>query len=196
MQNITKLFTPADFPFFPDANCAVETTTVADAFCFVRDGVSAKHIFLHVDDLPPEEIRAVRGQCRYLVRSSAALFALDKALDGALPTGYLEPVGLCIEPDGFARDIPALSAAMRRTGNLTLRYAFLSLSEDTDLPGAAREAFSFIKRLRADVPCMLHGFCLKGLLEPLSQGDAALCETLEMLAALNDSSLYAEFFIA
>lgn len=193
MPNITSIFPPGSF-LGPQS--AVEVRSADEVARFYQDDIPARHIFLHVDGLSPDEICAVRGQCRYLVGSPAALFALDKALDSALPTGYLEPVGLCIGSGGFARDIPALSAAMRRTGNLTLRYAFLSLSKDADLPTAASEAFSFIKRLRADVPCMLHGFCLCGLLKPLSQGDAALCETLEMLAALNDSSLYAEFFIS
>lgn len=193
MPNITSIFPPGSFP---GPQSAVEVRSAAEVTRFHHADVPAKHIFLHADGLSPDEIHTVRGECRYLVGSPAALFALDKALDGALPTGYLEPVGLCIGAVGFARDIPALSAAMRRTRNLTLRYAFLSLSEGADLPTAAREAFSFIKRLRADVPCMLHGFCLRGLLKPLSQGDAELTETLEMLAALNDSSLYAEFFIA
>lgn len=193
MPNITSIFLPGSFP---GPQSAVEVRSAAEVTRFHHAGIPARHIFLHVDGLSPDEIRAVRGECRYLVSSPAALFALDKALDGALPTGDLEPVGLCIGSGGFARDIPALSAAMRKTRNLTLRYAFLSLPECADLSAAAREAFSFIKRLRADVPCMLHGLCLRGLLAPLTQGDAALTETLEMLAALNDSSLYAEFFIA
>lgn len=193
MPNITSIFPPGSFP---GPQGAVEVRSADEVARFYQDGIPARHIFLHIDGLSPDEIRTARGECRYLVSSPAALFALDKALDGALSTGYLEPVGLCIGSGGFARDIAALSAAMRKTRNLTLRYAFLSLSEDADLPTAAREAFSFIKRLRADVPCMLHGFCLRGLLEPLSQGDAELTETLEMLAALNDSSLYAEFFLA
>lgn len=193
MPNITSIFPPGSFP---GPQSAVEVTSTDEVARFYQDDIPARHIFLHIDGLFPDEIRAVRGECRYLVSSPAALSALDKALDGALPTGYLEPVGLCIGSGGFARDIPALSAALRQTKNLTLRYVFLSLQGATDAALAAREAFSFIKRLRADVPCMLHGFCLCGLLEPLSQGDAALTETLEMLAALNDSSLYAEFFLS
>lgn len=191
MQNITMILSPIDFPPSPDPCCAVETDLPDEVACFYGKGTPAKHIFLHADGLKRGEILAAQGQCRYLVSSGDALFALDAALEGALPAGHLEPVGLCIGPEGFARDIPALSAAMRRTRNLTLRYAFLSLAGAPNSALAAREAFSFVKRLRADVPCMLHGFCLSGL-----QHSDALRETLDMLAALNDSSLYAEFFIA
>lgn len=191
MQNIIRVFSPSDFPLFSDSNSAVEADSAADAMLFYKKSIPAKHIFLHADRLSREGILATQGQCRYLVNSADALLALDAALDGSLPAGYLEPVGLCIGPDGFPRDIPVLSASVRRTQNLTLRYAFLSLSNSPDPALAAREAFSFIKRLRADVPCMLHGFCFSGL-----QCNAELRETLDMLAALNDSSLYAEFFLA
>lgn len=196
IPNITPIYPKDRYPREPEPQCAMETDRAADVERLRDEGVTARHIFLHADGFDREALLSAQGKCRYLTHSPAALSALDRALDGALPTGYLEPVGLCIGSGGFARDVPALSAAMRQTKNLTLRYAFLSLSEGADLSTAAREAFSFIKRLRADVPCMLHGFCLRGLLAPLTQGDAALTETLKMLAALNDSSLYAEFFIA
>lgn len=198
MRKLTKILSAAPFP--ADLNCpgcnAVETDRAAEALSLYDNGVVAKHIFLHADELAPEEIRAAQGKCRYLVRSPRALFALDEAMDGALPAGYLEAVGLCIGTDGFARDIPALSAAVRKTKNLTLRYVFLSLTNAPAPSLAAREAFSFVKQLRADVPCMLHGFCLGGLFAPLTQGDTELADTLQMLAALNDSSLYADFFIS
>lgn len=192
MQNITPIFPPSRFT----PQSAVEVQSVDEAALFYRDGIPAKHIFLHADGLKHEDIRAAREQCRYLVSSHDALSALDAALDGALPAGYLDPVGLCVGAGGFARDIPVLAAAIRQTRNLTLRYAFLSMSGSGDLSAAAREAFSFVKKLRADVPCVLHGFCFRGLLEPFAQGDAGLEKALQMLAALNDSSLYAEFFIA
>lgn len=198
MRDLTKVLStsplPADLSHF---GCdAVETDRAAEAVAFYDNGLLAKHIFLHADELASGEIRAAREKCRYLVSSPRALFALDKAMDGALPAGYLEAVGLCIGPDGFARAIPALSAAVRKTENLTLRYVFISLANAPDPSLAAREAFSFVKQLRADVPCMLHGFCLCDLLKPNSQLTAELADTLQMLAALNDSSLYADFFVS
>lgn len=198
MRNLTKILSTSPLPTDPDRlGCdAAETDHAADAVSFYDNGVPAKHIFLHTDELAHEEIRAAQGKCRYLVSSTNALFALDKAMDEALPAGYLEPVGLCIGTDGFARDIPALSIAVRKTKNLTLRYVFLSLADVPDSSLAAREAFSFVKQLRADVPCMLHGFCFCDLLKPHSQFTAELADTLKMLAALNDSSLYADFFVS
>lgn len=196
IPNITPIYPKDRYPREPEPQSAVETDRAADVERLRDEGVTARHIFLHADGLDRGSLPSAQGKCRYLTHSPAALFALDKALDGALPPGYLEPVGLCIAPDGFARDIPALSAALRQTKNLTLRYVFLSMDGATDAALAAREAFSFIKRLRAEMPCMLHGFCLCGLLEPLARDDAELCETLKMLAALNESSLYAEFFLS
>ena len=43
---------------------------------------------------------------------------------------------------------------------------------------------------------MLHAFCFEGLLAPLVRGDEPLRQTLHMLASLNDTSLYASFFIS
>lgn len=198
MRNLTKILStaplPADLSRF--GRDAMETDLAAEAVSFCDNGIPAKHTFLHADELAPEEIRAAQGKCRYLVSSPKALFALDEAMDEALPAGYLEAVGLCIGPDGFARDIHALSAAVRKTKNLTLRYVFLSLNDAADAAKSAREAFSFVKQLRADVPCMLHGFCFCDLLKPHSQFTAELADTLKMLAALNDSSLYADFFVS
>lgn len=198
MRSLTKIFSTS--PLSADLSrlgCdGVETARAAEAVSFCDNGIPTRHIFLHTDELERAEICAAQGKCRYLVSSPRALFALDQAMDGALPAGYLEAVGLCIGRDGFARDIPALSAAVRKTKNLTLRYVFLSLEDAPDPSLAAREAFSFVKQLRADVPCMLHGFCLGGLISPLAQGNVELAETLQMLAALNDSSLYADFFIS
>ena len=37
---------------------------------------------------------------------------------------------------------------------------------------------------------------VQGLLQPLAQGDTELLQTLRMLASLNDTSLYASFFIS
>lgn len=198
MRNLTKILSTSPLSVEPGRlGCdAAETDHTADAVSLYDNGVPAKHIFLHTDELAHEEIRAVQGKCRYLVSSPKSLFALDKAMDGALPAGYLESVGLCIGTDGFARDIPTLSAAIRKTKNLTLRYVFLSLSDVPDSSLAMREAFSFVKQLRADVPCMLHGFCFCDLLKPHSQFTAELADTLKMLAALNDSSLYADFFVS
>lgn len=198
MRNLIKILAASPLP--ADLSRlgydAVETDHAADAVALYDNGLPAKHIFLHTDELAHEEIRAAQGKCRYLVSSTNALFALDKALDKALPAGYLESVGLCIGTDGFTRDIPALSAAVRKTENLTLRYVFLSLANVPDASLAAREAFSFVKQLRADVPCMLHGFCFCDLLKPYFQLTAELADTLKMLAALNDSSLYADFFVS
>ena len=43
---------------------------------------------------------------------------------------------------------------------------------------------------------MLHAFCLEGVLEPLAAGDPELLKAVRMVASLNDTSLYAHFFVS
>ena len=72
----------------------------------------------------------------------------------------------------------------------------MPLDSSGDLCLQVRDAFSLVKKLRSDLPCMLHSFCLEGVLEPLAAGNAELLNTVRMVAALNDTSLYARFYIA
>ena len=77
-----------------------------------------------------------------------------------------------------------------------MRALFLSFDPESDLSRQSKDAFSLVKKIRSDLPCMLHAFCFEGLLEPVAQGDEELLQTLRMLASLNDTSLYASFFIS
>ena len=77
-----------------------------------------------------------------------------------------------------------------------MRALFLPFDLTGDLSRQSKDAFSLVKKIRSDMPCMLHAFCFEGLLEPLAQGDTKLRQTLRMLASLNDTSLYATFFIS
>ena len=203
-----KPFFRADEPLAPDTlralaetGAAVETACPAAARQCMEAGLTARQLFLRLDGQTPEMLAALAGRVRFLAASPSAVRLLDSALDGLLPPGRLAPAGVYLQPDTqtsdafSAGDIPALSACLRRTRNLTLRSVVLPLNgASAPAAAAASEAFSLIKRLRADIPCQLHSFCLDGLL-PCLPGSSALIRTLRMLSALNDSSLYADFYI-
>lgn len=164
------------------------------------DGMGPKQLFLPVANAPEGDLSAVHGRCCYLLERMADVPRLDALVEPLLPEGRLEEVALRLAPDGeglFTEDsLPIFARLLRRSAHLAVRGAFLTLNGGDDLSEQARAAFSLVKKLRADLPCVLHAFCLEGVLEPLLSGDEALARTLELLAALNDTSLYARFFIA
>ena len=114
--------------------------------------------------------------------------------------GYLEDIAIRVWPNGggafTAENIPEFARLIRRTDNLAVRALFLPFDQSHNLSRQAKDAFSLVKKIRSDLPCMLHAFCFEGLLTPLAQGDTELLHTLKMLASLNDTSLYAAFFIS
>ncbi len=177
------------------AGVAVETDCPSVIDQGHKAGLTERQLFLRLDGQPPEALAAFCGRVRFLAAAPEALSALDTALDGALPAGHYAPVGVYLAPDAPFWDIAALAAAMRKTRSLTLRHVVLTLDGTADPAAAAFEAFSYVKRLRADVPCMLHSFRLDGLLPPLLDGNPALIRALQRLSALNESSLYAEFYL-
>lgn len=153
---------------------------------------------------PQEELEAAFGRCRYLASDADELKAIDELAGPRLQRGYLENVALRVlaeysprEAGGFCtKDSEELARLLRKARNLAVRGVFVPLDPIGDLCSQVREAFSLVKKLRSDLPCMLHSFCLEGVLEPLAAGDAELLNTVRMIAALNDTSLYARFFIA
>lgn len=181
------------------ASCGVLTGSAAVIRCCAAD-MGPKQLFFRAADAEEADLRAVHGRCLYLLERWEDLPRLDALAGPLLADGRLEEVAIRLSPVGegpFTEEtLPALARQLRRTDTLVVRSAFLTLSGAEDLSSQARAAFSLIKRLRADLPCLLHAFCLEGVLEPLLAGDEPLTHTLEMLAALNDTSLYARFYIA
>lgn len=147
-----------------------------------------------------DELQAAHGHCRYLAETPEELQKLDSLTTPFLPEGYLEDIAIRVYPLGggafTAANIPEFGRLIRRTDNLAVRALFLPFDQSGDLSRQAKDAFSLVKKIRSDLPCMLHAFCFEGLLEPLAQGDTELLQTLRMLASLNDTSLYASFFIS
>lgn len=151
-------------------------------------------------DASEDKLRAAHGRCRYLAETPEELQALDALTGPLLPEGYLEDIAIRVWPQGggafTAENIPDFARLIRRTDNLAVRALFLPFDPEGDLSRQAKDAFSLVKKIRSDLPCMLHAFCFEGLLAPLARGDAELQQTLRMLASLNDTSLYASFFIS
>lgn len=140
------------------------------------------------------------GRCRYLAETPEEVQKLDALVGPLLPEGYMEDIAIRVCPNGggafTAENIPSFARLIRRTDHLAVRALFLPFDLEGDLSRQAKDAFSLVKKIRSDLPCMLHAFCFEGLLEPLAQGDTELLQTLRMLASLNDTSLYASFFIS
>lgn len=162
-------------------------------------GLDPRAVFLSAD-APEDALRAAHGRCRYLAQTPEELQKLDALAGPLLPEGYCEDIAIRVWPRGggafTAENIPVFARLIRRTDNLAVRALFLPFDPEGDLSRQTKDAFSLVKKIRSDLPCMLHVFCFERLLEPLARGDTELLQTLRMLASLNDTSLYAAFFIS
>lgn len=179
---------------------APASVLAASAAAVVGCGISdARSVFLSAS-APEEELRAAHGHCRYLAETPEEIRKLDALTGPFLQEGYLEDIAIRVWPNGggafTAENIPEFARLIRRTDNLAVRALFLPFDQSHNLSRQAKDAFSLVKKIRSDLPCMLHAFCFEGLLTPLAQGDTGLLHTLKMLASLNDTSLYAAFFIS
>lgn len=160
------------------------------------------NIFFDCTGQTDDALRKVFGKCRFVIRNKAQMQQLDRVVQPLLPFGYLENVVIRLSEGGAdataftADNIEEFSRWLRFSEALAVRGIVIDLSAADDLSEAARSAFSLIKKIRSDLPCLFHCFCLEGLADQLISGDKELLRTLKMLASLNDTSLYAEFYIA
>lgn len=182
------------------AHCGILTREPSVIARCSAGGIPPRQLFFCVTAVREDDLRAVHGHCRYLLERQSDIPRLDTLAGPLLADGRLEEVGIRISASGddaFTKEnIPLFARLLRRSANLAVRSVFLPLDAAADPAQQAKEAFSLVKKLRADLPCIFHAFCLEGLSAPLAQDDGALLQTLRMLAALNDTSLYASFFIS
>lgn len=171
-----------------------DATIVADC-----GNLDPRSIFLSAS-APEKELLAAHRHCRYLAENPEEIRILDALVGLHLPEGYLEEIAIRVDPTGYRAftpdNIQTFARLIRRTDNLAVRAIFLPFDLNGDLSRQAKDAFSLVKKIRSELPCMLHAFCFEGLMKPLMQGDTELLHTLRMLASLNDTSLYASFFIS
>lgn len=178
---------------------AVETDDLRCAIACHDAGIT--DIFLSCAGQTEESMAAVFGKCHFVLHNRDELKMLDRAVLPLLRDGYLENVTIELisatgnDTDFTADNIPQFARWLRLSETAAVRGVILDLSAAENRAEAARAAFSLVKKLRSDLPCILHCFCLRGLLSAAVQGDTELMQTLRMLASLNDTSLYADFLI-
>lgn len=180
-------------------NAAVLLSRAQDVLPCREAGIG--DVFLETAQLPEAAMAEVFSACHFVLNDRDALLRLDRVAAAHLSEGYMENVTLALSPTSAdesiftPHNIPQTARLIRRSEALAVRGVILDLTGKADVSAAAREAFSLVKKLRSDLPCVLHCFCMNGLLQPLAEGNEELIKTLKMLASLNDTSLYADFLI-
>ena len=146
--------------------------TDAAAIAIACGYVDPRSVFLSAT-ASEDDLRAAHGRCRYLAETQEELRTLDALVGPYLPEGYLEDIAIRVDPTGHGaftpENIPMFARLIRRTNNLAVRALFLPFDLDGDLSRQAKDAFSLVKKIRSDLPCMLHAFCFEGLMKPLMQ---------------------------
>ena len=155
-------------------------------------------LYFDCGDSSDESLSALYGKCRFIAQSKADVKQLDRMVAPFLKEGYLETIAIHLkdssEETAFTpNNVETFSRWIRFSENLAVRGIFVDM--EGDLSESAKQSFSLIKKIRSDMPCLFSYFCFNGLLEPLAKGDEVLLQTLKMLDSLNDTSLYACFYI-
>ncbi len=145
-----------------------------------------------------ETLTSLYGKCRFIARSKADIKQLDRIAAPFLQPGYLESIAIQFTntSDELAftpNNVPEFSRWIRFSQNLAVRGIFIDIEDD--FAENAKQNYSLIKKLRSDMPCLFTYFCFSGLLTPLADGDQELLQSLKIVDSLNDTSLYACFYI-
>lgn len=145
-----------------------------------------------------ETLTSLYGKCRFIASSKADVKQLDRIVAPFLQPGYLETIAIQFTNTSgdlvfTPNNVPEFSRWIRFSQNLAVRGIFVDIEENWS--ENAKQSFSLIKKIRSDMPCLFTYFCFSGLLEPLANGDEELLQTLKILTSLNDTSLYAGFYI-
>ena len=177
-------------------DAAVQTANPQIIFDCLDAGMA--DLYFDCGDSSDESLSALYGKCRFIAQSKADVKQLDRMVTPFLKEGYLETIAIQLRntSDELAftpNNVETFSRWIRFSENLAVRGIFVDM--EGDLSEAAKQSFSLIKKIRSDMPCLFSYFCFNGLLEPLAKGDEVLLQTLKMLDSLNDTSLYACFYI-
>ncbi len=178
-----------------DLDAAVQTALPQVVFDCCAAGLTDLYFDCNSSD---ETLSALYGKCRYVISSKAEVKQLDRVVAPFIKTGYLETIAIHLkniseEASFTPNNIPEFSRWIRFSQNLAVRGIFVDI--EGNWAENAKQSFSLIKKIRSDMPCLFSYFCFNGLLEPLENGDEELLKTLKILTSLNDTSLYACFYI-
>lgn len=184
-----------------DQNLVIETDCPQVVLDCAVCGISPKNIFFRTNDAWDKFIAKLQGKCRFLLSRQEDVKKIDSLVEPYLPIGHLETIAIDLkigkQTKGTFSDtnIEEFSSWIRFSRCLAVRSIFISWERVDDWAAAARSTFSLIKKIRSDMPCLFTSFCLEGIVEPLRRENGNLLKTMQMLAALNDTSLYANFYI-
>ncbi len=175
---------------------AVQTANPQVIFDCLAAGLT--DLYFDCGDSNEKTLSALHGKCRYVADSKADVKVLDHIVASFLKQGYLETIAIHLkessEETAFTpKNVETFSRWIRFSQNLAVRGIFVDVQENW--AENAKQSFSLIKKIRSDMPCLFSYFCFDGLLTPLAEGNEELLQTLKMLASLNDTSLYACFYI-
>ena len=177
-------------------DAAVQTANPQVIFDCLAAGLT--DLYFDCGDSNEETLFALYGKCRYVADSKSDIKVLDRIVAPFLKQGYLETIAIHLkesseETDFTPNNVETFSRWIRFSQNLAVRGIFVDVQEHW--AENAKQSFSLIKKIRSDMPCLFSYFCFDGLLTPLAEGNEELLQTLKMLASLNDTSLYACFYI-
>ena len=175
---------------------AVETAQPSVIFHCLKAGLT--DVYFDCGEADDEALASLFGKCRFVAHKKAEIKQLDRITGPLLQPGHLETIAIRLQnsSDELAftpNNISRFSGWIRFSDNLAVRGIFVDIEKE--FSEQAKESYSLIKKIRCDMPCLFSYFCLSGLLEPLSKGDEALAQSLKMIDSLNDTSLYACFYI-
>ncbi len=182
-------------------NLIVETDSPQVVLECFESGIVSKNIFFRTVGNLSNYIAKLQGKCRFLLSSKEEIQLIDTLVEPYLQTGYLETVAIDLKIGNSAQNIfsdsniEEFSRWIKLSRCLAVRSIFVSWEQVDDWSAAVRNAFSLIKKIRSDIPCLFTSFCLEGVAEPLMAEEKNLLKTMQTLAALNDTSLYANFCI-
>ena len=165
-------------------------------------GIDRRMVFYPVRGKDSEDSEQVFGTCRFLVENKEELEQIDQVAIKKNQPGYLEEIGVRVtvgsqEENTFSNiNVPISKHWIRDSQHTAVRSLFIRPEEGASLKKVANSYFSLVKQFRVDIPCLLHNFVYEGYLEPVLQQDEEVLKSLETVGFLNDTSLYARFFIS
>ena len=177
-------------------DAAVETVNPQIIFDCLAAGLT--DLYFDCGDCDDETLASLYGKCRFIAHSKADIKQLDRICAPFLQPGYLESIGIQLKnsTDELAftpNNVPEFARWIRFSQNLAVRGIFVGIEDH--FAENTRQNYSLLKKIRCDMPCLFTYFCFSGLLKPLADGDEELLQSLKIVNSLNDTSLYAGFYI-
>jgi hypothetical protein len=205
---------PRQAALFPEEqDCLARTPD--EVLWAAAHGFDARHIYCSAAGKTAAELAALLGKCRIVVRDLESLRRVNEAAAGGLAPGQLEPIGVCVVPEGYpmasgqgipARELPDFARQVRAMSRLSVRGCFVEGDaaglHGADLGRYFRACYETAKLLSVTLPCTVGYLCCGNCLEAVFQNSIRHPETLEdalrsaqIVAAQNASAFYSRLLI-